>query len=813
MPDGTGTNQGQRNTGHSPEILSESPPATGLQAFREAAEQVGKDPNAEYTAEMVKLDKEKLPENQEEGLYYLDKQLIDMIVANPDIDAKDLGLMDFIFKVRNIQNREQAIAVQKIKEIMVNPANPLAHELVAMWPATKKEGIDVRGGWGKRYLRHLKEKPLETVIYTVAGAAGIYLGIKAIKWLLGKAWDKTKEEASSILSPGNILATLGLSAFGAYQGRNTVANWLYEQFGLKFGKEKMEEVTNSIKNGKIPPELEGIVPANINIGNAPSEARTALENLKAEAEKKKEGIKEGAKEVQDNGILALLGIEKEDPEKRKEYTGFKDFILSQNPSLEVKTKLFSYIADKKYEDFLAQAPSFLDRAFEGLRVFDDIKDKNIDEERFKAFLLDYKASNLAEFFTTMLKNDGDFDEFKGKTIAEVMHLIQNNPDKYLDKEAVAKANEKNKHFENFKSEMAKLKKNPSLIKDRDFQANLIAQATQGGATLILDHMEQMAYWVADNGMAGAMVEAALVYKSLNIIADEAMESKSHWLWAGGAYLHIGAYTAAIGAPLGAIMGTAKTLMQTKSWTLALIKGVPVGSVKGIWHGLMFPLDIAKGGAVLGKDWMFGGEKLFAGPKPATQLISEINRQLFIFEDLSFGFFGKKALGMKSLPDKILKGEVEISKRLIEKLETYKALFHNQAESYTEMVKKGSIRSKTYQDYISLYEKAEQDTKKILETLEWKNNNFNEQKWFDKMKDLFNKTKMDDAFISDFAKNNKRLGLLLLNEDYPLRKFLLTPGNEEKAGRLIQALTKNSKLLDKLVQVPEIIEDEEVIRIS
>ena len=65
MPDGTGTNQGQRNTGHSPEILSESPPATGLQAFREAAEQVGKDPNAEYTAEMVKLDKEKLPENQE----------------------------------------------------------------------------------------------------------------------------------------------------------------------------------------------------------------------------------------------------------------------------------------------------------------------------------------------------------------------------------------------------------------------------------------------------------------------------------------------------------------------------------------------------------------------------------------------------------------------------------------------------------------------------------------------------------------------------------------------------------------------------
>jgi len=802
---------------------SKTSAGSSIDLLHAKVESLKNNPNISYLNEMSALDMEKPYKEQEEGFYYLQRQLIDLIAANPDIDIEKMDIRQFVSQIKEVKNNDQSVAVQKLKEILRNPSSPLAMDLVSMWPMVKKEAAGISGGWdflykkplelGKSYVKRIQEKPLETVVYTVAGAAGIYLGVKVIKWLAGKAWDKT----TSLISPGTILSALALSAFGAYQGKGAISNWLYESFGLKFGEDKMRDITSSIKDGKIPPELEGVKILGSDLKNAPEEIRAALEKIKAETEGGEKGLKDQAidaiKSIEDNEILKLLGIGKEDSEKKEEYVGFKEFILKQNPDLTVTPELFSYIADKDYEDFLDQAPSFLDRISESMNIFDDIKDKKIDEERLHNFLETHKAQNLVDFFTEMLQNEGEFDEFKGKTIAEVMHLIQNNPDKYLNKEAVAKANEKNKHFENFQTEMAKLKKNPELIKNRDFQAKLIAEATQGGVTIVLDNTEKMAYWVADNGKAGLMIEAQLAWKALDIIANQMMESENNWVWATGAYLHVGKWTACIGAPIGAVMGVGKTFMQTRSWSLALLKGGVFGSLKGLWHGLMFPLDIAKSGVGMGYQWAIGGEKgagFFKGLTPAAQLRANMDARLFLWEDLGFGFTGRK-IGMETLPEKIISGKVKINKRMIERLANFQSIYHNQMEEYNNLAKKYPGKKAIYDRYTKMYKEADRQAQKILESLKWKSGKFDEAGWFDEMKGLLGKTKLDDAFISDFAKNNKRLGLLLLDEKYALRQFLLTPGNEEKAGKLIQALSKNNRLLEKFVKFPEMVNDEEILK--
>lgn len=767
-----------------------------INSLRESAQQLSKNPNAKYTTEMAKLDKEKLPEQQEEGLYYLERQLMDIIIANPNIDVKNLKLRDFIAKVQNTQNREHAIAIQKVKEIMSNPANPMAHELIAVWPTIKDEAISVRDGWGRRYIRRLKEKPLETVVYTAAGAAGVYLGLKVIKWLIGKGWEKTKEKASSVFTPGNILATLGLGAFGAYQGKDAIAKF----FGFNIGKEAIDKV----KDSEIPDKIKTAAEKAKTIAEEKEESwGEKIRNAREKADKKYDLYKKG-------GIRATLeGIEVEN-----EHKDYSNFITKQNPNLSINPMLFSTMKDIKFDDFidkmedfdvsaLASAISISAKIFGGKKpdkkMLDDVSGK----------WADFGVRDLAIFFSEMLKKDPDeYPEFKGKTVAEVMEIISNpkNKDKYIDPEAVKEAYEQN---EMAKEALAMVQEtNPEKLKDQDWWTTLLAKITGAGMTFAVDKAETGVVWLFDNSGNVITFTHNLFYESLIKLSDRAMESDSNPIWAAGAYLHYGgARCIAVGAGLGMTVGAAKQLVRNPFGVpLAAIKGAGRGAVQGAF----FPIKMA-GKGVKAVAWDLPRGKF----NPVEDAQNFIARQRFILEDLSIGKISRNYLGMETLSSKILKGTVQIkdanATSLMRTLSQYETIVKTRIDELKKMTtSKLAWNTSKYTYDIAQYEKMEGELSLLLEYYDKNSKTFNNEKWLEYINKINKKYLISDIDTFNILKSDKRLGIILLQENHSLTKFIKTQVKPEQAGDLISFLCKNDDVFDVIARRPVILNDSAIM---
>jgi hypothetical protein len=823
----------------------------GIYSLRRGAEQISSDVNAPYRTEMAKLSAEKSPEAQQEGLVYLQKQLIDIVAANPELDnVKDLR--SFAYNAKNVKNPDQAIALQKIQEVLVNPNNSTARQLMVLWPSIKKEGIEVRGGFGKRYLTRLKEKPVETLVYTIAGAAGVYLGLKAIKWLLGKAWESTKkkvkDKTDSIFSPLNIITALGILSVGGYAGRHKLENFIYEKFGIRIGKEKAGELVDDIKNGKVKEirDLEKRIKEIEEKGGlkdwAKEKGKEKGEELKGLAIEKGKETRETMKDKFKNklkkySLLSIFGIsiEKVDPSVTKEHVDFCNFIEKTNQELGVESKLFDELGNVKYEKFLKEAPPMLSRISSFWNIFRETQealekeglaktaDQMLQDEELTAEVLrNYHAENLVEFFTTMVKNEGVHKDFKGKTINEVMRLIKENPGKYLDAEAVAEAKEVNEHaivmwkmLDIFMKQAGKdkikwtnEKGETKEYEKMEFFQEITMHATIAGFTFVIDKFKDNVFWVVSEAGNVLKMESELVYGAVDKLSDYMLESDIEAAKVGGAYLWVAKYTVAVGAPLGTVVGIGRTFKRTGSPLYSLFRGGIGGGMQGAVRAALFPAKVGFKG-VKAVFW----DKPFRGAHPLLNLESAtIHETLFLTERLSLSQFGNKWLGMRSLTERIMRGEIEITKSLMRRLVTYDNLLNNWVIKYDRLASKNFQNKDVYRNYARDYRRAREQIRGLVAAM-WDANNvkYNEANWGKYVQDNF----VQKYNLGKEAKNilikNKRLGIILMDKEHAITRFILNEKNTDWTMRLLMALNnKDQKLLNTLTLHPNLLNDHKVL---
>lgn len=820
---------------------------SGIYALKHRSEQLSNDPNSPYRAEMAKLDVEKMPEIQEEGFVYLQKQLIDIVAANPEFDnVKDLR--SFAYNVKNVKTPDQAIALQKIQEVLVNPNTPTARQLIVLWPNIQKEGIEVRGGFGKRYLKRLKEKPVETLAYTVAGAAGVYLGLKAIKWLLGKAWEgtkkKVKDKTDSIFSPLNIIAALGILSVGGYAGRHAFQNWIYEKFGISIAKEKAGEIVEDIKNGNIKEiqslekrikEIEGKGGLKDWAKEKGKEKGGELKGLAIEKGKEtRETLKDKLKnKLKKYSLLSIFGIsiEKVDPSVTREHVDFCSFIEGTNKKLKVESKLFDELGDVSYDKFLKEAPPMLSRissfwnifretqeTFEKEGLIKTVDQMGQDDELKDEVLRNYHAENLVEFFATMVKNEGAHEDFKGKTINEVMRLISDpkNEGMYLDAEAVAKAKEVNEHaiimrdmLDVFMKQMGqdKITWKKKKYEKMEFFQEITMHAAIAGFTFVIDKFQENVFWLVSEGGEILKMESELVYGAVDKLSDYMLESDSTAAKTGGAYLWVAKYTVAVGAPLGTVAGIGRTFKRTGSPLYSLFRGGIGGGIQGAFRAALFPAKVGFKG-VKSVFW----DKPFKGHHPLLNLESAtVHEALFLTERLSLSQFGNKWLGMRSLPERIMRGEIEITTSLMRRLHTYENILNNWVNKYVKLADKGFENRDVHRNYANQYRSARDQIRGLLAAMwDGKNMEYNDAKWKGYVEKNFAQKHNLKRGAIDILIKNKRLGIILMSEEHPITQFISNEKNADWVTEFFKALNKDKKLLDTLTLHPNLLNDHKVL---
>ena len=227
------------------ERLKQQPGLTTEQLSRASQEVMKKDVNAPYTRAMANADIVNPAKEDIEGLTFMQSEIINIMTKiakkHPKANLSKLkpeNLAETANKSGIKLRNSEIIALNKLREVRSNKTSRTNRELQVHWNEWIKEAESAKEGFGKKYLRRLKKNPVETIVYTVAGATGIYLGLKALGWLFNKSKEKVsskiKEKASSIFGTGNVLGMLGLGALGVYMGRHSLENWIYRrQSGIK----------------------------------------------------------------------------------------------------------------------------------------------------------------------------------------------------------------------------------------------------------------------------------------------------------------------------------------------------------------------------------------------------------------------------------------------------------------------------------------------------------------------------------------------------------------------------------------------------
>ncbi len=776
----------------SQERLREQSELTTEQLSR-ASEMMKQDVNAPYTRAMANADIANPSLEDKEGLTFMQSEIINIMTkivkkhpkANlskltPENLAENARKLGVLNKDRN----SETLALNKLNEINQNKSSQTYRELQVNWSEWVNEAESAKEGFGKKYLRRLKEKPVETIIYTAAGAAGIYLGLKALGWLFNKGKEKVsskiKEKASSIFGTGNVLGMLGLGALGVYMGRHSLENWIYTTFGVRFGAKKTKEMLDQIQKGKIPPELADL-------------------QKKAEAAKAEGGIAGMLQKAKDR-----LTPTKEDKEVSERYEEYGNFIKSKNPELKVNAMLFSEIGGEDYETFLSESESSIERIISLVEIGIGMKEEGVDKtEKAKEFLVEHGAPKLISFFQEMLKNE-NHEDFKGKSINQVMELILNNPQKYIDEEAVAEANTKNEHLEELKKMMKMDNIGKLLSGDTEFASTFFKHATLAGVTFAIDKAQNGVVWVIGSGVDALMWESEVVYKTIQKIADIGMESDNGWLLGAGVYLQVGAYTAAIGAPLGTAVGFGKSMIRNPLGIgSAAIRG-GVGGYKGLKAGLFMPAKFT-----LGTMWDIAGGNFH----PIQDFQRAVDQQRFIFEDLSVGKIGQMGK-WKTLTQKIASGEVELTDDLIRRLDTYEKIAAERAVEMNKAYRESKVLGKkSYSRKAGSYNRMSKEIEKILELANADRSGIDPIKWRTTMTRVAKEYGIDNnKFLSniDGMKGTPkaariRIGsLLLFNPEHSFSKLIAS--NPKKAAELFKLFDTNQEILEAIVKNPNLIND-------
>ena len=238
------------------ETLTHSSDA-GINRLNKAAEQAAKlDQNLKHTQKLAGLKSTLSPEQQIDGLSFLQSEIINILAKLKKKDKKiDLAkirpghLAQFALQ-KNISLRQsETTAMEKLNELLSQPgatATYLAHS----WKDIISQAENGSKGWGAKLKESFKENPMRTTALLVAGASGLYLGWNLIKKLWSskekKAGDKKESFWSKLLPSGKSLGPLGIMVAGLFLGKNELKKLL--------GLNKLDDIQKALKEGKSIPE-------------------------------------------------------------------------------------------------------------------------------------------------------------------------------------------------------------------------------------------------------------------------------------------------------------------------------------------------------------------------------------------------------------------------------------------------------------------------------------------------------------------------------------------------------------------------------
>lgn len=775
------------------EKLRQNPSLTVEQLNRASKEVLKKDPNAPYTTAMASVDVANPSIEDSEGLTFMQSEIISIIAMlgkkHKKLDLKKVtpGNLTELVKKGGIKlETSEIIALSKLEEVRLSTQSRLHRELMVTWPDWTKEAESARMGMGEKYLTRLKEKPGETLLLTAAGAAGIYIGLKAIGWLIGKGVGavkgKVKEKVGSNkgwLIGGGIVGALGLTALGVIN-KNEIKNWFMEMLGIPNPEAKMKEYADRLQRATSQEEVDRI--------------KREIENLKTKADKAKEkgqAVIDKARELRGQGAWELLGREVP-AEERERCIKHQQFFKGLNTGFDLRPELFAMVGNENYEDFMDPA----NRAFGKVSsVWRLLIDK--DKEAFEKIPTNFGVGSLTTFFGQMLKNKGDFPEFKEKTVYEVMDIIEQNPDKYVDYD---------KKFEITKKDHALFErvdeatKDPKKLKEKKWWQQTVGEMMIQGVTFVASSVAEGGVFVMKHGVHILTIEGETFYGAFQYVADKLKENDSGWVNAIGHYVAIGGTTAAIGAPLGTAAGFLRGMSHYPSLTMAL-KGSIAGTIKGLGKGFVFPLKAA---------WVTG--KAGISGNPIRTLEVYMNEYRFIIDDLKLGTIGNK-LGLRTYADKLLSGEI-IIKSEKHANRTIRALFDHQQNLKAKSVELGQMAKSNFiskERIRNIQARVESQMKKIEDTL-LKMTDYQRGKGCPTgidsrlLRQSIEALGMESKYTRIVAENPRLSFLLMGNPENPISQLIITG----KRHHLIELLDSNEDIFNALTKNKGLINDYKIL---
>lgn len=798
----------------SPELMPYPDVQASVRRMDDAAERsAAVDINRPHTDLLADAPREKLENIQSpEGMYFHQQILLVLIELKKKNQSLDLASvapenLTALALANGLQlTPGQTIALQKLAE-----TNPRLN-----WKALTDEAEKATTGTLEKIGNFVRENPKGTIALLLGGAFALYFGPKIIKWIAKKGWEKAKKGVKDALTPSatTILGMLGIAGVGAYLGRDKLRDVLYTTFGIQLSDSEARDALDKIRRGEMPADLKSridqakargetgarAVAATV-AGAAATTAGEAADEVADELEEEAEARVEEGKEE----FFGRLGIDYVgDPELRKEYERYRDFISATNDDLDVPAYLFGQIGGGSYEALMTQSDSILDSLSGIVRRLSDSEYSEMTKEGQQLYSKT-RVKDLIQFFR-MMKGGGDtetFPEFKGKKINEVMAIVTDpaNKGKYLDAEKVAEAHEQNESFHNAWDMITGKKEGYGLaeiVKDPEKRGAFLTELTEGGGVMVFDMATHGVLTLISHSGDIFTFTGETAYYWVDKLSDSLLESDNLLIEAAGAYLCAAKYTIAVGAPLMMTTGFLSAFARKPSVTLAAVGGMK-GMAKGAKKGLMLPGQVLKALAYdIPTGSMRPGEALWHFMDDSV---------LHMVEDFRLNRFAAKLFGTRSFAERAAMGQFELTEGLMRRLDYYRSYFDDRAIEYERMAKHSLSKKGLYMEYATRYREARDEIDALHKRVGWGFDPSNPKRKIFRPSELMKnlaETELPEP-VQRVLRQDKRLAMIFLNEKHPIAQAAkkLSP---EAVGDLVTALIKDKALADELLRFPEMIHD-------
>jgi len=644
---------------------------TGLEALKRAAKEVvDKDKNAEFTATLANMDILNPQPKDKESVEFMLSELMNIITKiakkYPDKSLSNITPQNLsqIAKESGIElNRSsETMSLQKLDLLNMHPNNPLTLQLYASWAAMLQKVEDIRT-FPKKQLNWIRKNPGTTALLCIGGVLGIYFGPKIIKWGWRKLKETTKEQIKSFFSPGR-LVILGSIAAGSYWGKDIIKK-IAEAFAAKKGvrltKEEMDRIKEQLT--KVLGNLEKLA-EQFSKATTPEE-KARYEALLIEEKKKLEAMMAGknvpagavqelsekAKEAVEEARWHTARPESIPQQERERATRLSEFIKRLNTHFEISPQMIASIGNMKYEEARITGGGKMAKA---AHLFQLMITGEITLEKTKKIVYTRSPEQFINFLKEVLNNKGDINDFKNKTVYEVLEMIEKDQNKYINSKELKRLQLEKKKKDRRDEMTRQLLADSTLWNKPEFQHEYAALHAESGGTAVLTLSKKATIWIFENGIPVFRHEFKFLHGTLNKLAENLKENDDPSIKFMGYYLATGgALTASCGATLGTGIGIAKAFTSGRPTVTYGVWKIGYETIRYGYRGLMLPLNLlldAVKGAYYWADM---------GINPVKMAQRFIDQELAIFEQLKLEPFIQRRGWTSTYIEKIFEGKIKV----------------------------------------------------------------------------------------------------------------------------------------------------------